>query len=1535
MPDRLPEYDLLLSYAEKDKDWVEEALARRLRDEGIRVCLPPQHSAPDQHWDDWSQREGTKYRKLIAVFSPNYGADAQVIARISSFYQTNVNRLTTERPVIPVLLDGERLPVGWEQLLPLDFSNPEDFELRLRQLVEALDRPGWFPPEANADHPRPSTVLRTLAQWLGRKVSDGNFEDAVEEVYRLLGFGVRRNETIDGISIPFLTERKGGGIVTRTVIECSEQPLAGNHLDGLLERRALIRERLPELRFLLVNSHVLDLPSRKKLTEAKVEHIPFPELLREVVPLDQYVDGLIAGEEKWRADSWRGEDWFIRPDVRVEELPDRHPAMIAIHDWLAGKRGNLLALLGDLGTGKTTLARFLAHQMALAYKQDPLRHPAPVLIDLKDVSKETSLEGIVISHFSGKLTREAMNEFRYKGFEHLLRHGRIVLLFDAFDEMAEHVSSIVMEKNLRELIKPIKQGGKILLTCRTHYFKNLLEEEKFLGKGAVYLEEFTDEQVQRYLAKARPATAKDDWEIIQGVYNLKELALRPLLLEMVVKSMPDLPRVNSATLYTRYAEEWVVREQQKKRPLDPQVKLGLMKDLAWQIWDDEAHAIQPDYLARLVESLRRSHNLNFHGQEDMEVAEELRTASFLKRDDKGTYTFADPSFSEYFLACKLRDGLTQPDQSTAIGDLLRTRLFNPKVVFFLSQMITDDALFQPLRKILTQGYSSLVSENALQILYWNTRIQMGMEEKVYDPDSLRRLFGGRLPRGAQLCNAKLKGVTLEAADLSEADFSGADLTQVNFTRADLQNVSFRGAILMNATLEHASAISANFREAELSGAVIRHNDLQNADFTGSIHREIVFEKNEIAAARGLNDRGEPIREDLIPAVQTFSAGLHSIAIGPGGEWYASGHQDGLITVHRSLDDRFLYTLEGHKRLPDSLQFSPSGALLVSGGRDKTIRLWSVSDGETLQKIESHGDWIRTVCFSPDGKLAASGGDDGVVWLWQVDEGKALRQFSGFEGHKSRVNAVHFSPDGKFLASAGNDGTARIWEVGAAKVRHALRVEDDSFAPRKVSVTAVQFSPDGKLLAAAGADFHIRLWSAADGQSIHLLKAHTHEVSALCFSTDGKWLFSGGKDRRLLVWSIANGTLHLVSEEHSDFIDTAWISAGDRQVMSGSTDRTIRRWSFTGDRLLAAPAAQADPPLRRAALRSVSLSPDGRLAATGGDDNRVYVWPASESKLLFALDGHKTPIRSVEFSPDGQRLASGSEDGMIRIWSAVDGQLLRTIKAHPEKMTAIRFSPNGTSLVSASENRSLKLWLAENGEPLNSIRLPQTGINAICFSPDEKLLAAGCEDKSILLWPQTLHQSRKLEGHAAGVTAVQFSPDGAWLASGGKDSSVRLWRLAVGQQRFALEGHKERISALQFSPTGSFLASASLDGTVRIWNVETGKSARILTGHLGEVYSVAFTGDGKCLIAAGAAGRLQYWDLETGQPCLYRYALGPGAWLDLLPDGRFNASAEGRRYLCYTEKGTLHSHPAETMMSAFYQPEAIEAVLKGLVGAAVE
>src|SRR3954454_9249851 len=83
--------------------------------------------------------------------------------------------------------------------------------------------------------------------------------------------------------------------------------------------------------------------------------------------------------------------------------------------------------------------------------------------------------------------------------------------------------------------------------------------------------------------------------------------------------------------------------------------------------------------------------------------------------------------------------------------------------------------------------------------------------------------------------------------------------------------------------------------------------------------------------------------------------------------------------------------------------------------------------------------------------------------------------------------------------------------------------------------------------------------------------------------------------------------------------------------------------------------------------------------------------AHQPNLLATLQGHTEGVTSVAFSPDGKMLASGSNDETIKLWDVQAGKEHATLKGHTNEVTSVAFSPDGKTLASASLDGTVRLW----------------------------------------------------------------------------------------------------------------------------------------------------------------------------------------------------------------------------------------------------
>ncbi len=716
--------------------------------------------------------------------------------------------------------------------------------------------------------------------------------------------------------------------------------------------------------------------------------------------------------------------------MRQDITGDDFTALKYFSDWLGASNKNQLVILGDVGSGKSTLVRFLVYDLARNYLKDPVRHPAPVLIPLGEVRKETSLEGVIHEHFS----RRNLPVANFRRFEHLVRLGKIILFFDAFDEMADRVSFEDGFNNFREISRAAEAAGKVIVTCRVTYFKDVEEQREMIdeafrapgtpfyeklrersGNEVVYLKPFDEAKIRSYLAVARPEP-DEDWRKIEQIYDLKGLAQLPLLLTMITESLDEFApgeKVDAAKLYERYTDKWITRDFTKGRViLKRDSKLKLMMELARRVWNNPDSPMRYRELASFVDEMREAGVVEFRGHETEDIIAAIHLRSFLKREGETGFSFIHRSFMEYFLARRLFNGLNN-EKDIEIG-LLNTRGFNKRIIHFLAMIDRDDSIVPLLSAILAGSYHPNISENALEILYWGGRIRCEMEEEVSDAAELRQALNKRLPRGARLAGAHLQGVTLEYADLTEADLAGADLTKANLNHVRLDRAILRDAALVEAGVENASARDADFRNADLDRASFNQSDLTGSDLSGARNQSREsFVNSSLARVRGLTFAAGIDFESLRPVPQLgASNGVTAVALSPDGELIAAGSGDGVIRLYRTSDGALLRSLDGHSSSVRSVAFAPDGLTLASGSYDNSVKLWQAASGKLLQTFEGNLGQVYAVAFAPNGRYLVAAGAAGRLQFWDIASGETfLYRYSFGPGAW-----LALLPDGRFDAS---------------------------------------------------------------------------------------------------------------------------------------------------------------------------------------------------------------------------------------------------------------------------------------------------------------------------------------------------------------------------------------------------------------------------------------------------------------------------------------------------------------------------------------
>lgn len=498
------------------------------------------------------------------------------------------------------------------------------------------------------------------------KITEGkDFERKVAELYSLMGYKVELNKSLSSYNIDIYAEFMAGATLFRLAIECKLLDGVVRTVDvqkfastvGLLKNHGLIDKAI------LISKGSFSDSSKRVANKYGIDCITYEELESSIIDFSNYIDWLIESFE-----SSHLSEKFIEPYL-IDSDGKKHLTNTFIDNWLNEPERNHLSILGYSGSGKTAICRMLAWKMANLYRNSPKENRIPIFIDLMKYTNVMNIRQLITDVL---INEHGVHIANYNVFERLLRMGKLLIIFDGFDAIAQKGDYRTTVNNFWELSKVITPESKVILTCRTLYFKTKLEEKQILeGKDeedyinlsdrlrfeVVHIADLENDQILQYFKKTFKQRWNEFYKIYQQTYNLKDIANRPIMLELIVKSLPFLiedKTPSKARLYQVYFDAWLEREfwfdfslfGQKERRL-------FMQELAWKMYSEGVQKIHHSGIKELILKIFELEDKN-----EIVNLDFLRTASFLIRDDEGYYGFAHKSFMEYFVAEKIANSST-------------------------------------------------------------------------------------------------------------------------------------------------------------------------------------------------------------------------------------------------------------------------------------------------------------------------------------------------------------------------------------------------------------------------------------------------------------------------------------------------------------------------------------------------------------------------------------------------------------------------------------------------------------------------------------------------------------------------------------------------------------------------------------------------------------------------------------------------------------------------------------------------------------
>ncbi len=187
--------------------------------------------------------------------------------------------------------------------------------------------------------------------------------------------------------------------------------------------------------------------------------------------------------------------------------------------------------------------------------------------------------------------------------------------------------------------------------------------------------------------------------------------------------------------------------------------------------------------------------------------------------------------------------------------------------------------------------------------------------------------------------------------------------------------------------------------------------------------------------------------------------------------------------------------------------------------------------------------------------------------------------------------------------------------------------------------------------------------------------------------------------------------------------------------------------------------------------------------SGSRDRSIIEHEIRQQSTVHAFHGHTQEVCGLKWSPDKSILASGGNDNRLFLWSkSQPAQPLHSFNDHLAAVKAIAWSPHQHGLMASGGGTADRHIRFRSSLTCQTLSVCDTG-SQVCQlvwsknSPNELASTHGYSQNQIVVWKYpTMQPLAKLFGHQQRVLYLAMSPDGESIVTGAGDETLRFWNV---------------------------------------------------------------------------------------------------------------------------------------------------------------